>query len=633
MCGFAGHVDLGGLDRGALEPRLARALERLQPRGPDARGTWLDRQCGLANARLAVLDLSADAALPMARHGLVIAYNGEIYNFAELRTELAAMGRHCESRSDTEVLLAGWRQWGEALLPRLVGMFAFALWDPATHELVLARDRYGKKPLMLRMDGQRITFASDLAALEAVADSQPPLDPTALRLLFTLRYVPEPHTIVAGVKKLPPGHLARFTARGLDVRRWFDAAAERPRRYADEANAAQDLVQRFDEAVRCRLVADVPLGVFLSGGIDSALVAAAMTRHAGRVRSFTVGFEGAADYYEERPAAQRVAAYLGTEHTEITVTAEAAREALEAVFLGLDEPFADSSAIPTFLLARETRRHVTVALSGDGADEVFAGYRKYQGELMAAHYQALPRLLRRGVIEPLAARLPERKSVRWLEHARKLRRFVAHAGKDALGRHEGWTRLLPEAALDRLFVAPTPPFGLAALIEAYRRAAGDVDATTAMLHADMALGLAGDMLVKVDRMSMANSLEVRCPFLDHRVVACAEAMPGSFKLALHAGKKILRQAFADRLPAEVFALPKKGFEIPLAEWLTGELDGFTRQAIDPDRLARQGLFRPELPRAWYDDLKARRRDTSEPLWTLVAFQAWCERFRPGLAGL
>jgi asparagine synthase (glutamine-hydrolysing) len=241
MCGFAGHVDLDGLDRGALEPRLERALRRLQPRGPDARGSWIDQHCALANARLAVLDLSEDAAQPMARHGLVIAYNGEIYNFAELRTELAALGQPCETRSDTEVLLAGWRQWGEALLPRLVGMFAFALWDPAAQELVLARDRYGKKPLLLRMDGSRITFASDLAALEAVADSHPPLDPAALRLLFTLRYVPEPYTIVAGVKKLPPGYMARFTARGLAVTRWFDAAAERPSPYADEKSAAQDL--------------------------------------------------------------------------------------------------------------------------------------------------------------------------------------------------------------------------------------------------------------------------------------------------------------------------------------------------------------------------------------------------------
>jgi asparagine synthase (glutamine-hydrolysing) len=615
--------------------RFCRAgiLQRYRGRGAaDSQENWFDARCALANTRLSIQDLSAAASLPMSAFGLTIAYNGEIYNFRELRAELEAAGHRFATSGDTEVLLAGWRQWGEGLLPRLAGMFAFALWDPENSELVLARDRLGKKPLYYMAEGGRFSFASDLAALDCLLDASPPVDRAALRLLFTLRYVPEPLSIAEGVRKLPGGHVARVTAAGVEVSCWYDPLAERPPAYDDPRAAEHDLVARFDEAVRCRLIADVPLGVFLSGGIDSALVAASMIRAGEKVRSFTVGFAGAAAYYEERPAAERVARHLGTEHTAIEISPRDAEAALGDVFRGLDEPFADSSAVPTFLLARETRRHVTVALSGDGADEVFGGYRKYQGELMAARYHALPALLRRGVIEPLVAALPERKSNPLLERARRLRRFTQHAGKDAVGRQAGWMRLMAEDELDRLFVGPSVAGpGLESMVAELRREAGGGDALNAMLYADTRFGLPGDMLVKSDRMSMANSLEVRCPFLDHRVVACAEAMPGAYKLAPGAGKKVLRQAFADRLPREVFELPKKGFEIPIADWLTGPLDDMTRRAVDAERLRRQGIFSPDAPRRWYDDLKAGRRDSSERLWTLIAFQAWCENFRPDLA--
>ncbi|MDP6473524.1 MAG: asparagine synthase (glutamine-hydrolyzing) [Alphaproteobacteria bacterium] len=631
MCGFAGQTDFGGIDRAALAPRLAAALERLRPRGPDSQDSWFDARCALANTRLAVQDLSSAASLPMQAHGLVIAYNGEIYNFRELRDELTAAGHAIASSGDSEVLLAGWQHWGEGLLPRLAGMFALALWDAEKSELILVRDRLGKKPLLYKAESGRCTFASELAALETLLESRPALDQQALRMLFTLRYVPEPLSIAEGVRKLPAGHLARVTAAGVEERRWYDPLAGRPPIYSDPAEAEQDLVRHFDGAVRRRLIADVPLGVFLSGGIDSALVAASMTRAGERVRSFTVGFADAAEYYEERPAAERVARHLGTEHMAIEISPQDARAAIDAVFLGLDEPFADSSAVPAYLLARETRRHVTVALSGDGADEVFGGYRKYQGELMAARYRALPALLRSGLIEPLAAALPERKSSPLLERTRRLRRFTRHAGKDAVGRQAGWMRLMDEGELERLFVASERAPDLEHMVAELRREAGDDDPLNAMLHADTRLGLAGDMLVKSDRMSMANSLEVRCPFLDHRVVECAEAMPGAFKLAPGEGKRVLRRAFAGRLPKEVFELPKKGFEIPIAEWLTGPLDELTRRSIDADRLRRQGIFRAEQPRRWYADLKAGRRDSSEKLWTLIAFQAWCENFRPDLA--
>ena len=631
MCGFAGEVSFNGIDAEKMVPRIRLALKRLYPRGPDSQESWFDERCALANTRLSIQDLSNAASLPMESLGLVIAYNGEIYNFRNLRAELEAAGHCFATTGDTEILLAGWRQWGEGLLPRLLGMFAFALWDAEKSELILARDRLGKKPLLYRAEAGRFSFASELAALECLLDGVLPVDPVALRMLFTVRYVPEPYSIAEGVRKLPSGHLARVTASGIELKRWYNAVAARPPTYDDPAEARQDLVKRFDEAVRCRLISDVSLGVFLSGGIDSALVAASITHAGEKVRSCTVGFAGAADYYEERPTAERVARHLGTEHTTVEISSGDAAAALGDVFLGLDEPFADSSAVPTFLLAHETRRHVTVALSGDGADEVFGGYRKYQGELMAARYQALPLFLRRGLIAPVTALMPERKASPFLERARRLRRFTHHAGKDAVGRQAGWMRLMDEDELARLFTRHTQVPSLENIVTELRREAGDVDALTAMLYADSRIGLPGDMLVKSDRMSMANGLEVRCPFLDHRVVECAEAMPGAYKLVSGTGKKILREAFADRLPGDVFALPKKGFEIPIAEWLTSPLDDLTRRCIDEARLRRQGIFRPEQPRRWYEDLKAGRRDSSEKLWTLIAFQAWCENFRPNLA--
>jgi asparagine synthase (glutamine-hydrolysing) len=624
MCGLVGRVALGGIDRAALQPRLQAAIERLRPRGPDSQGSWMDARCAFGHTRLAIIDLSPGGAQPMVRAGLAIAYNGEIYNFPALREELKALGHQFASHSDTEVLLEGWREWGAGLLPRLQGMFAFGLWDPVAGELVLARDRFGKKPMLYRVAGDTLDFASELVALQRLWGSDGSLDPAALRLYFALRYLPEPWSILEGVRKLPAGHIARFSKAGLKLERWYRLAESRPAPFASEDAAKDALRARLADAVKARLVADVPVGAFLSGGIDSAIVVALMAEHAGRVRSFTVGFADSAAYYEERPAARRVAEHLGTEHTEIAVTPEAARAALDAVWEGLDEPFADSSALPQYLVARETRRHVTVALSGDGGDEVFGGYRKYQGELLALRYGWLPGWLKRGALAPLAL-LPEDKSRPWLERARRLRRFATQGWKDAAGRQAGWARSLDEPTLDALLLERAPAPSVEAMVEGLRQDAATADPVNAMLGADLGLGLVGDMLVKVDRMSMAASLEVRCPYLDQGVVECAAAMPGAFKLAPGEGKRILRKSFADRLPAEVFVRPKKGFEIPIADWLKGPLRDLARRATDPGRLARQGLFRPELPQRWMGELARGRRDVAGQLWSLIAFQAWWER--------
>ena len=631
MCGIAGLVDLAGLAASAAEARSRQALERIRTRGPDGEGTWADGRCALVHTRLAIIDLSPLGAQPMIRDGLVITFNGEIFNYADVRDELVRLGHSFRSSSDTEVLLAGWRQWGAKLLPRLVGMFAFAIWDSAAGTLYAARDRFGEKPFTYASSGGRLAFGTDLIACEAMLGETRPVDPAALRALFTLRFVPEPWSIARGVRKLPAGHWLLFNSQGLKVERWYDLAAQRQGNPVDAADAEAGLRERFDSAVRARLVADVPVGVFLSSGIDSALVAASVAASGARLNTFTVGFEGAGAYYEERPAAAVVARHLGAEHTELGVSAGRAGEALDAVFLALDEPFADASAVPTFLVSEATRKAVKVVLTGDGADEVFGGYRRYWAELHAGLWNRVPAALRRSFTSMLM-RMPEGKDSKVLEWLRRARRFASTSDPDPVRRQAAWMRLASEDELDRLIGrAPPHPIAIEGLIGELRAAAPDGDPINAMLACDVGLILPSDMLVKVDRTSMANALETRTPYLDQRVVESAFAMPGSRKLALvggrPVGKRILRTAFRDRLPAEVFDRPKRGFEMPVAAMLNGPAADRLAAATDPAALARQGIFDPGVIAQWRRELADGRRDTSWQLWTVLAFQEWARMHR------
>jgi asparagine synthase (glutamine-hydrolysing) len=516
-------------------------------------------------------------------------------------------------------------------LPRIVGMFAFAIWDPAQRTLYAARDRFGEKPLLYAAGDHRLAFGSDLQSCEMMLGETRPVDPAALRAYFTLRFVPEPWSIVSGVHKLPAGHWLCFNERGATLERWYDLAASRPPRPATAAEADSELRRRFDAAVAARLVADVPVGVFLSSGIDSALVAASVAAGGQKLKTFTVGFEGAPQYYEERPMAAEVARHLGAEHHEIAVPFGRAADVLDGVFSGLDEPFADASAVPTFLVSEATRREVTVVLTGDGADEVFAGYRRYWGELYQRYWDGLPSLARHGLARVLA-RLPESKDSRLGENLRRLRRFVQTARADPAERQAAWMRLVSEAEADRL-LGPSPPQPIRpeGLIAALRQAARDPDPVNAMLAADMALELPSDMLVKVDRMSMAHALETRAPFLDQRVVEWGFALPGQEKLGLEGlqpqGKRILRRAFRGRLPADVFRRPKRGFEMPVGALLAGAAADRLAASIDPGALQRQGILDPELVQGWRRDLQGGLRDTSWHLWAVLAFQEWARLHR------
>jgi len=630
MCGIAGLVDLAGLDPETARARLAAAIKRIEFRGPDDKGSWSDGNCALAHTRLAIIDLSPLGAQPMVGDGLVITYNGEIFNYADLRSELTGLGHSFNSHSDTEVLLAGWRQWGEGLLPRLVGMFAFAIWDQHQRVLFAARDRFGEKPLLYAVDGKRLAFGSDLIACEAMLGERRPVDPVVLRAYFTLRFVPEPWSIARGVAKLAAGHWLKFDANGLVVARWYDLARERAAAPTSAQAVEQGLCARFDAAVKARLVSDVPVGVFLSGGIDSALVAASVAASGAQLKTFTVGFDGAGAYYEERPLAAKVARHLGAEHTEIGVAGTHVGDALDGVFLGLDEPFADSSAVPTFLIAQATRREVSVVLTGDGADEMFGGYRRYSSELYLGLWHRLPQALRR-TLAGLLRRLPEGKSHSALEILRRVRRFVATASPDAAARQAAWMRLASDGELDRLLGPSGASIDLQSLVARLRADARDPDPVNAMLACDVALELPSDMLVKVDRMSMAHALETRAPFLDQRVAEWAFALPGSAKLGLAGlrpvGKKVLRQAFANRLPEEVFRRPKRGFEMPVAAMLAGAAADRFAAATDPQALKRQGIFDHGQVDQWRNELASGRRDTSWQLWAVLAFQEWARLHR------
>ncbi len=629
MCGIAGLVDFGRLRDVGLRARAAR--DHLRHRGPDDQNIWHDERCALVHTRLAVIDLSPGGAQPMHRDGLVITFNGEIFNYAEIKAELSRLGYSFKSNSDTEVILAGFRQWGEGLLPRIVGMFAFAIWDAQTQTLFAARDRFGEKPMLYAASGNRLAFGSDLQACETMLGETRPVDPAALRAFFTLRFVPEPWSIASGVHKLPAGHWLRFDRSGARIERWYDLAASRPARPLTHAVAEAELRKRFDAAVAARLVSDVPIGVFLSGGINSALVAASVAHSGHPLKTFTVGFEGAPDYYEERPAAAQVARHLGSDHHEISVSFHRAGDVLDKVFLGLDEPFADASAVPTYLVSEATRREVTVVLTGDGADEVFGGYRRYWAELYQVYWSKIPSPLRHG-LSALLSRFPESKDNSFLEKLRRLRRFVDTAHADAADRQAAWMRMISESDADRLLgPAPAQMIRPEGVIAALRQQARDADPINAMLAADVALELPSDMLVKVDRMSMAHALETRTPFLDQRVVEWGFALPGSDKLALEGGKpkgkRILRSAFRDRLPPEVFQRPKRGFEMPVGALLAGAAADRLAASTDIAALQRQGILNPDVVQGWRRDLQSGFRDTSWQLWAVVAFQEWARLHR------
>ena len=643
MCGIAGFV----LPRSDSAEGLTRTVQTMAAaisyRGPDDSGEWVDAASGVALGfrRLAIIDLSERGHQPMlsADGRFVIVFNGEMYNFLDLRAELDRKGYRFAGDSDTEVLLAAVAEWGllEACR-RAVGMFAFALWDRRERVLHLARDRLGKKPLHCGTSGGAFLFASELKAIRVFPGFTGEVDRDVLAEYLRYTYVPEGRSIYRGLFKLPPGSVLSVpVARCVDIASLTDAAPFL-QRYWDFAEAAraglaarelseQDglaaLRRVLSEAVGQRLVADVPLGAFLSGGIDSSLVVALMQERSSRpVRTFTIGFSDPA--FDEAPHAAAVARHLGTDHTEVyldTADAQAIVPELGAIY---DEPFADPSQIPTLLISRETRREVTVALTGDGGDEVFGGYRRYLtteaawrqlGRLPAAVRSGLAGALERAPLDGVEAVLGlrrDRDGRRLRERAVKLSETLAAADRLDFYRRKvsAWQR--PESVVR----------GARSLAPSDASVPASADFIEAMMWADTVGYLPDDILVKLDRASMSASLEARCPLLDHRVVELAWRLPLSMKIRAGRGKWALRRLLQDYVPAALIDRPKQGFTPPVAAWLRGPLRDWAEDLLDPARLGAEGFFEPGVIRPLWEEHASGERGWANRLWPVLMFNAW-----------
>ena len=646
MCGIAGWVGARGGDREVLDAML-RALEH---RGPDDTGRHLGEGAALGMTRLSIIDLVTGRQPMTIDDGTAtLVFNGEIYNYRDLRDELATRGRRFATRSDTEVLLRAWEEWGEACVERLRGMFAFAIWDARRRRLVLARDRLGKKPLYYWHRDGLLVFASEPKSLLRHPAVGRALDPIALEHYTAFGYTPAARSIFDGIAKLPPAHVATLADGALTLRRYWTlpagaapaiasrAAAASPAAAASRAAAASpaaaasidELRERVRaevrDAVRARLQADVPLGVFLSGGVDSSAIVACMRElNVGRLATFSVGF-GADASHDELAYARVVARRFETEHHEEVLEPKAA-DLAAAVVRALDEPFADSSALPTLAVAESTARHLKVALSGIGGDETFGGYPRYLGVRLAAAWTRVPRVLRAGP-EALARRLPESATSRNL--ADWARRFADGAARAMPERYIGWTRFFDAPALAAL-ATPALSRVFGGDVEAAQRAAwatrADSDAVDGAWRIDLATYLPDDLLTMADRKSMARSLELRAPFCDHRLIEWSLGIPPATKLAGFTLKALLKAAFADVLPAEIVRRRKQGFMIPLSRWLCTDLRHLVEDALAPERVRARGLWRPEIVQRLVREHLSGARTHGDRIWTLVILELWMREY-------
>jgi asparagine synthase (glutamine-hydrolysing) len=622
MCGISGVAGSLRTSRATLQAMN----DALAHRGPDGEGfLWPDSEpVGLGMRRLAIIDLTTGDQPIFNEDGSVgVVYNGEIYNFRELRDDLEKRGHTFATQADTEVIVHAYEEFGVECVERLWGMFALALWDSREKRLLLARDRLGKKPLVYYVDpGDRgLAFASEMQSLLVHPGVPREVDPRAIDDYLTYLYVPAPTTAYRDIKKLPPGHRLIWQAGHVTVEPyWRVQFADKLKLSEDEA--LEQFGTLFRDAVRRRMIADVPLGAFLSGGMDSSSVVAEMAEASSRpVKTFSIGF-GERDFDELRYARQ-VAERYGTEHHELTVEPRAL-EVLPKLVQHYGEPYGDSSAIPTFYVAQLTRQHVTVALNGDGGDEVLAGYERHWAARIAARYDTIPSVVRHGLIRPLIPLLPEPRQRR--AFLRRAKRFMTAAHMPVLDRYLHWVGAYSPSQKAALY---TDDF-------AHTIAGNDaghwlrdalapeprIDPVDTVLRADTLLYLPEDLLAKVDIATMANSLEARAPFLDHRLVEFCAALPSSMKLRGRTSKWLLRRLMRDRLPTDILTRPKMGFGVPVGEWLRGELRPLLDDTLLSDRAAQRGIFDRTAVRALVDEHVTRRTDRTAHLWALLTLELW-----------
>ncbi len=607
MCGFVGRVNF---DHGPVDAReLLSARESLAARGPDDAGMWVDGPVGLAHRRLAVLDLSPRGKQPMHDEsgGLAIAYNGEIFNFRELRAELSALGHQFQTESDTEVILKAYRQWGIDCVRRFNGMFAFGLWDASRQSLHLVRDRIGVKPLYFAQNGNRVVFASTARALTRFSDVPRTLDPQGLSLYLQMSYVPAPHSIYRDIRKLMPGSCLTI---GIDGKTschdyWSLATGTMPQVRLDEHAAIDAIEHLLESSVRYRLLSDVPVGAFLSGGVDSALLVALMQRLSGAVRTFTIGFEDSA--YDESPHARAISRHLGTSHTEVVVTPSELQALAESLPGGYDEPFADASAIPTLALSRLTRQSVTVALSGDGGDELFCGYPYYGYMRRLEPLRRITSLLA-PMLSSISMGVPHRAAM-------ALRGLAQPSTHDLFAYMRG-----PLKTRDYHWLAPGITAQAGAFLAEAAARMPDARGVAAHMDLDLRTYLPDDILTKVDRATMAFGLEARTPYLDYRVVELVRSLPPA--LRARPGKPILRALLARHLPRSLFERPKHGFTVPIRAWLRTGMRGALTDAVEDGELVSSGFVDREAARSLLQEHVGGHHNHENMLWALLCFEQW-----------
>ncbi len=637
MCGIAGGVWTS--ESAPLEPVvLKRMLDVIRHRGPDDSGTYFSQpanvDCALGHRRLSIIDLGGGhQPLSNEDETVWIAFNGEIYNYRELRTELVKKGHQFKTDSDTEVIVHLYEEHGDACVQHLCGMFAFAIWDENRERLLLARDRLGQKPLFYRHDNGRLLFASELKAILQVPGIERKVDRRAIDQYMTYQYVPYPNSILQGFRKLPPAHLAVFEAGKVTVSRYWQApyepteTAPLPTLSADEWK--RRLRETLTEAVRLRMRSDVPIGSFLSGGVDSTIISGLMQSLSEKpIHTFSMGFP--VKEFDERAYAREAAAHLGTNHHEFVVE-PSALETLPKLIWHYDEPFSDSSSIPTMYLSDVTRQVVTVGLSGDGGDELFAGYSRYQAVDLAGKTDWLPQPIRSIFGWNLWQQIPT--STKQRAFGRRLKRFIGALGQPPEKRYLRWIGIFDQESRNDLYTSEfrksLDGFDSSDFIRAMYEECPSRDFVTRTTSADVVSYLPCDILKKVDIASMCYSLEVRSPFLDHRVVELAAQMPIELKYRQGLGKRILVETFADLIPESIQKRNKMGFGVPIDHWFRNELKPLVQDSLLSERCFDRGYFKPEALQKMVDDHMNGRWDHSYRMWNLICLEHWHRIFIDG----
>jgi len=626
MCGIYGVLSLENDCPGAH--LLAQMGRLVSHRGPDDEGTYCGRGVALGMRRLSIIDL-AGGHQPIANENetIWVVCNGEIYNFQELRDRLLNQGHVFRTKSDTEVLVHLYEQEGLDFVKRLRGMFAIALWDAAKERLVLVRDRLGKKPLYVWRGPTNIVFGSEIKSILEAPEVPRRINHAALREYLALGYVPAPWTLFEGIEKVLPGHLLVCDRAHVQDREYWDVRFDQIESHT-EGEWVERVRDKFLEAVKLRLISDVPLGAFLSGGIDSSAVVAAMSRLTNRpVKTYSIGFEGDDQFYNELPYARLVADAFRTDHHEIIVRPDVS-ELLPKLIWHMDEPIADSASITTYLVSRLARESVTVILSGVGGDELFGGYRRYLSDNLHRHYQRLPRILR-GWLPNAFARLPQDRHSNWKNNIRYATAFLKAADQDRLSRYAGYVGVFSRE-LQAELLSSTPSAEFSFTFARYLSLASGADHLNQLIYLDIKTSLADDLLLLTDKTTMAASIECRAPFVDAELVKLTSRMPSNLKVHGLSLKHLLKKVVAPWLPKPILHRKKRGFGAPIGSWLRKDLDFLVQETLSEAQLRKRGLLDVDVVKAIVAAHRSERSDHTDHLMTLISLELWSRIFLDGL---